>query len=261
MSTTATPRKFRIDVSDLVEDLRQHPLYEHVNDEADLRILMTSHVFAVWDFQCLLKALQRELTCVDVPWLPTADPQARRFVNEIVLDEESDQAPGGGYLSHFELYLQAMAESGADRLPIDRFLDSIRSGVRFEQAISAETIPPGVAQFVRCTLDIALSGQPHRIAAAFALGREDVIPAIFRRVVERLALVAPDRWSTFEYYLKRHIGHDEDVHGPLALRIFERLCGDDDDQAWAEAAQAARESLQARLTLWDNLVETLAKRS
>lgn len=253
------PDHIRIDVSDLVEDLRRHPLYESVSDEPELRLLMSNHVFAVWDFQSLLKSLQRELTCVDVPWLPTSNPLARRFVNEIVLDEESDHAPGGGYLSHFELYLLAMDESGADRSAIDRFIVSLRDGCSVDESLNFAAAPPGVAQFVRNTLDIARSGQPHRIAAAFALGREEVIPAIFRRLVDRLAVVSPERWSTFRHYLNRHIGHDEDVHGPLALEILAQLCGDD-DKAWSEAAQAARVSLQARLTLWDHVLEMIRNR-
>ena len=87
-----------------VERLMRHPLYDELRDEESLRVFMRSHVFAVWDFQSLLKALQRCMTCVEVPWFPTADPTARRLVNEIVLDEESDTVPGGIFLSHFELY-------------------------------------------------------------------------------------------------------------------------------------------------------------
>jgi len=88
--TTKVSSQARINVADLVEAVRTHPLYEHVSDEHSLRLLMRTHVFAVWDFQSLLKSLQRSLTCVEVPWLPTADAEARRFVNEIVLEEESD---------------------------------------------------------------------------------------------------------------------------------------------------------------------------
>ena len=62
--------------------LAEHPLYGHLRDEATLRAFMEAHVFAVWDFQSLLKALQRLVTCVDVPWVPTADPEARRLLNE-----------------------------------------------------------------------------------------------------------------------------------------------------------------------------------
>jgi len=113
--TDATEQQLETALAPLRERLMTHPLYAHLRDEETLRIFMAAHVFAVWDFQCLLKALQRLVTCVEVPWLPTADPEARRLLNEIVLDEESDQAPGGGYLSHFELYRQAMQEWGLSR--------------------------------------------------------------------------------------------------------------------------------------------------
>src|ERR1700745_2120390 len=90
----------RFELQHLVDAVRNHALYGHVTDDGSLRVLMRKHVFAVWDFQSLLKALQREATCVDVPWTPTPDPEARRLVNEIVLDEESGQTPWGGHLSH-----------------------------------------------------------------------------------------------------------------------------------------------------------------
>ncbi len=177
---------------------------------------MRSHVFVVWDFQSLLKALQREVTCVQVPWLPTTDPEARRFVNEIVLDEESDEAPGGGFVSHFELYLQAMQDCGADTRPIRGFLGDLRQGRQVGEALARPDVPLGVASFVRHTMAVAASCQPHRIAAAFAYGREEVIPAMFRRLVDRLADIAPQRWSTFRYYLERHIGQDRrTTHTPV----------------------------------------------
>jgi hypothetical protein len=51
----------------LVAEVKNHALYASVTDDRILRVLMRAHEFAVWDFQSLLKALQRELTCVEVP--------------------------------------------------------------------------------------------------------------------------------------------------------------------------------------------------
>ena len=71
-----------------------------------IRMFMVHHVWAVWDYFQLLKRLQQELTCVRLPWRPRADAQLRRFVNEIVLEEETDVMDDGVYGSHLELYLK-----------------------------------------------------------------------------------------------------------------------------------------------------------
>jgi hypothetical protein len=255
--TDGTERRFQMSLDPLRERLVTHPLYAHLRDEETVRVFMAAHVFAVWDFQSLLKALQRQMTCVEVPWLPTSDADARRLVNEIVLDEESDQAPGGGYLSHFELYLQAMHECGADTAPMESLLGSLRAGMSVEEALSATGLPPGAAPFVRATMAIARSPDPHRVAAAFAYGREEIIPAMFGRLVNRLADLSPRSWGTFRYYLDRHIQADEDRHGPQARLLVERLCGSDDIR-WSEAAEAARISLEARDKLWNEIVLTLS---
>jgi hypothetical protein len=101
----------------LKDALLGHPVYREINSLAALRLFMEHHVFAVWDFMSLLKTLQVRLCCVGVPWLPAADPQATRFINEIVLAEESDEDGQGGYLSHFGLYLRSMTRCGPTPAP------------------------------------------------------------------------------------------------------------------------------------------------
>lgn len=76
---------------------------------------MQGHVFAVWDFMMLLKQLQRKLTCVDKIWLPPKSNNTARFINEIVVGQQTDVHPDGkNHASHFQLYLEAMREVGAD---------------------------------------------------------------------------------------------------------------------------------------------------
>lgn len=255
----ATEQQFEITLAPLRERVVAHPLYAHLRDEGTLRIFMETHVFAVWDFQSLVKALQRLVTCVEVPWLPTSDPEARRLLNEIVLDEESDQAPGGGYLSHFELYLQAMQECGANVTPIQTFWGSLRAGLSVEEALETSSVPPGVGPFVRATMAIARSSEPHRVAAAFAYGREEIIPAMFLRLMDQMAELSPRSWGTLRYYFDRHIRTDSDRHGPQARLLMRRLCGSDAIR-WSEAADAARTSLEARDRLWNEVVRTLTSK-
>jgi Protein of unknown function (DUF3050) len=250
--------KVRID--DLVDTLVRHPLYQQVCGERELRYFMQSHVFCVWDFQSLLKALQRHLTCVEVPWIPTADGEARRLINEIVLDEESDLMPNGGYLSHFELYLQAMDQCGADTERILRLIHLLRAGTDTHEALIKANLPPGVAEFVGTTLRVAGSGEVHRIAAAFTYGREDVIPVMFQEMVRSLVQRDTGRWSLFLHYLNRHIEHDGERHGPLSRALVQRLCGQD-NRLWAQAEETARASIEARLRLWDSISEGLRRPS
>jgi hypothetical protein len=93
--------------------LLAHSLYARMASLDDVQRFMESHVFAVWDFMSLLKRLQRDLTCLDLPWVPVGEAEVRFLINEIVCGEESDIDPAGTRISHFELYLRAMHEAGA----------------------------------------------------------------------------------------------------------------------------------------------------
>jgi len=74
--------------------LATHQVYSAISSLDHVRTFMETHVFAVWDFMCLLKALQRALTCTETPWIPRGDAATRRLINEIVLSEESESAIG-----------------------------------------------------------------------------------------------------------------------------------------------------------------------
>jgi hypothetical protein len=219
-------------IAPLRDRLASHPLYAGIQTARHLQTFMESHVFAVWDFMSLLKCLQRRLTCVEVPWRPTPFPECRRFINEIVLGEESDLFQGRP-ISHFELYLEAMRESGADTVPILNLLS--------------------VAQDVS-GLDLRTVEAP--VAAAFTFGREDVIPDMFRGLVRDLNAKLGGRFAKFQWYLERHIEVDGEDHGPLALRMIADLCGQN-EQLWEEAGQAAETALVARLALWDGILAGL----
>lgn len=233
----------------LAEGLHRHPVYARVRDEASVRVFMRHHVFAVWDFQSLLKALQRRLTCVELPWLPTGDPQARRLINEVVLEEESDEHPDGGYASHFELYLQAMRECGADTGPIERLTSALADGEDYRALLDAGGLPGGVGRFLDATLRSIESGDLHRMVALFTYSREDLIPGMFTALVRELAR-RDGGWRLFRWYLERHIEVDGERHGPISHALLQRICGDD-ARLWREAGETAIDALEARVALWD----------
>ena len=243
------------DVSTLRQQLFQHPLYNSVQTADNLRLFMREHVFAVWDFMSLLKRLQQLVTCCNVPWMPPADARVSRFINEIVLGEECDEDGLGGYASHFELYLQAMEEVGADSRPIRDFLKAVSAGIPIEQALAKVPILPSTRRFVAATMQLAEHGRPHEVASAFFHGREDVIPDMFSRLVKSLPRegVHVDR---LVHYLNRHIELDANDHGPLARRLVESLCQDDPARLQA-AERTAIASIQSRIELWDGLLTAI----
>ncbi len=127
-----------------------HPMYAALDSTPAIRTFMEHHVFAVWDFMSLLKSLQRTLTCVELPWVPTGPTGSRRLINDIVLVEESDERHDG-FISHFELYLDGMREAGADTSVIGGFIDRIRGGQPVLDAMEEVKVPGPAAEFMRIT--------------------------------------------------------------------------------------------------------------
>ncbi|WP_242582007.1 DUF3050 domain-containing protein [Amycolatopsis sp. 195334CR] len=243
----------RSSISGIRAEVTGHRIYRLLRDRTDVTTFMAHHVFAVWDFMSLLKALQGRLTCVRVPWIPRDAPLSARLINEIVLVEESD-AVESGFTSHFELYRQSMAAAGADTAPIDEFLGLLRSGIPVPRALVTAGVPDAAAEFVRTTWSLISEGTVHQQAAAFAFGREDLVPAMFAQVAaeeERLAL--------FRLYLERHVGADGERHGPTALHMLTELCGAD-ELKWRECLDTVHEVLRARLALWDGICAALDRR-
>ena len=259
-AVTSPPPRHTIDLGDLRQRLLAHPIYAMVDSPARLRRFMEHHVFAVWDFQSLLVALQQKLTCTTLPWIPTPDREARRLVNEIVLDEQSDELPDGTHASHFELYLDCMRQAGADTGPIETLLTLLAAGIPLDRALNEAHVPAAAAAFVRTSFAIIASGSAHKIVAAFTYGREDVIPEMFRPLVVALAAQDPHSWERLRFYLERHIEADDEKHGPMCRRIVASLCGDDAGR-WAEASATARGSLQSRIDFWDAIRAEIAPES
>jgi hypothetical protein len=239
----------------LYDSLAGHPLYGSFETVEDLHVFMEAHVFAVWDFMSLLKTLQRGLTCVDVPWLPSRFALSRRLVNEIVLGEESD-IYGTEAVSHFELYLRAMRECDASTTAIETLLKELHDGAGWERALAMSGAPAAAQRFVRTTFAVIDSNKLHAIAAAFTFGREDLIPDMFRGFIRDQNEKLQGRLELIRWYMERHIEVDGEEHGPMALRMVAELCGDDAAK-WQEATDAAEMALRARIALWDGIAETL----
>lgn len=251
--------KIQDSIAPLNERLRSHPLYDAMRTVEDVQIFMENHVFAVWDFMTILKSLQRALTCVDTIWVPSGNPQARRLINEIVLCEESDEDGEGGFASHFEMYLKAMERCEASTTQIEKFVAAIRNGTGPLIALENARIPDCTRQFVYRTLSTATHSQSCELAASFAYGREHLLPEVFDRVIDEVGELGNQRLGYFVHYLRRHIEVDGDSHGPMAEEMISHLCGNS-PLKWQLAEQAAVRALEARIRLWDGVLEQIETR-
>jgi len=240
----------------LRDKLKEHSLYENLQSIKDIKLFMENHVFAVWDFMSLLKALQIDLTTVSIPWMPNKNSKLARFINEITVAEESDFDKDGIIKSHFEIYLDAMYEIGADTSKIDYFIEQISHSKSVKESLENTLVLNAVKDFVSFTFDIVNSKEAHKIASAFTFGREDVIPDMFLKIVKEASIENNKSFDSFIYYLNRHIELDGDEHGPLSLQMIIELC-ENDNKKWEEVLEVAKQSLQVRINLWDGIEKLL----
>jgi hypothetical protein len=249
-------------IQKVIEPLRQeiinHKVYSVINDIDDLKIFMQYHIYAVWDFMSLLKSLQIGLTCTTTPWFPVGNANTRYLINEIVAGEESDVDSAGVRKSHYEMYLEAMDQCGADTTAIDAFIAALKETGDLHAAYLAAGVPAEAREFVNFTFDVIGSGKAHLQSAAFTFGREDLIPNMFVSIVGDLNRKFPDQLSLIKYYLDRHIEVDGDHHSHLALDMTAELCGENEEY-WKAAEEITVNSLQQRIQLWNGVYKEILR--
>ena len=234
--------------------LEAHSVFSKLNTLDELRVFMEHHVFAVWDFMSLLKRLQEIYVPHGSPWVPQSDGNVVRFINEIVMEEESDQAynsDGKRYVSHFEIYLDAMKEVGASTDSINYFLSEVRTS-GLEKALNLSCVPSPSREFMNHTFELIDQGKGHEIAASFSIGRESIVPVMFKRILE-LTKIGVNDAPVFHYYLERHAHLDGEHHGPMALKLLDDLCANEPEKE-NEVILQVQSSLNARIKLWDGVI-------
>ena len=145
-----------------------------------------------------------------------------------------------------------MREVGADTARAETFLEAVaQKGI--DQALDETALPPSIDQFIRHTFNVIRSNKPWIICAAFAYGRESIIPDMFQRLRQSEAMQSVN-CPAFDYYLARHVEVDGGVkdspgHGELALQLLDRLCEGIADRC-AEGERAGVEALRMRSEFW-----------
>lgn len=226
--------------------LVRHPVYRELTNLSAIQTFMECHIFAVWDFMSLLKALQNKVTCTNVPWRPSKySADVVRMINEIVLGEESDVDQNGKPSSHFHLYIRAMEEVGANTDAIFHFLETLNTS----------SLPLEVKAFVEHNLDTAQNGRVEEIAASFFHGREKLLPDVFQAILNTLDK-SGIHCPTLKYYFERHIEVDGESHGPLAEKCLQEICSGDEAKN-LRANYAGIQALRYRERLWDATLETI----
>lgn len=236
----------------------EHTLYNKLTKLEHVQIFMEHHVYAVFDFMSLLKSLQQNLTCTSIPWLPKGNANTRYLINEIVCGEESDTDASGKRMSHFEMYLEAMEQAGANTQSIRTFIAAIKDGASIEAGFEIAATPPAARQFMSTTFDIIYHTNIATQTAVFTYGREDLIPNMFHVLVSDINNQFPNKIDKFKYYLDRHIEVDGDHHKILAKEMLLELLPNE-QEAIVSIIKNVQKSLEARKVLWKGIEEIIIK--
>ena len=248
-------------IKSLRDKLLNHRLYSNIERIEDLQIFTENHIYAVWDFMSLLKALQIKLTCTKTPWVPNNNSQTAYLINEIVLAEETDVNQLGERKSHYELYIDAMIDIGAKIEFPTKNINEIASSKNVFASIDNLELHKNIKEFLRFTFSVIEEGKPHKIAAIFTFGRENLIPNMFNEILREFEKNIKDKdISKLIYYFERHIELDEDEHGPMALEMVSMLA-ENNPKKWDEIEKISIEALEKRILLWDAINDQLEKKS
>ena len=251
-------KRINQEIEILNNELTNHHLYNYLKTLEDVRVFTHYHVFAVWDFMSLLKSLQKSLTCIDIPWTPNSNSNTARFINEIVLGEETDIDKTGSFKSHFDMYIDAMKGIGADTKQISEFINYLNNNYSVYDALHKANVDSVVSEFVKFTFEAINTKKDHIIAAVFAFGREGLIADMFIEILNHSSSINQESYHSMIYYLERHIELDGDEHGPMAMKMIEELCGDDDHKI-TETIKYAKKALEYRIMLWDRIADAIQK--
>ncbi len=246
-------KKF-IFLQDKIKELNSHKLFEQgaTFTQEELKIFMEFHIYAVWDFMSIVKSLQNFICPSTYPWRPNKYSKngIAHLINEIVFSEESDVDENDNYFSHFDLYVSAMHDVGADSSNAMNFIEKFE--LHEHNLLEA---PKESFKFIQNTFNCIKSNKLSNIAAIFTYGRETTIPDMFSKILSKID-EKDIRYNNLRLYIKRHIEVDSSRHGPLSIQLFNYTCENSQD-IFDEAVEYAIKAIEARILLWDGVLKKI----
>jgi hypothetical protein len=218
-------------LSPLREQALNHDVYRLISHPQALTVFVEHHVFAVWDYAALYTAAHDSADSLSVRRASAA------------LDE----------------YRRAMVTYGADTRTIDQFEALTGAGTPWPHALDRACVPRAAARFVSRTLTLCQERSPIDLAATLLFGRERLMPSLYRRLAESLAVA---RSSGMEGLLAHFRQPGQKTMLPqdsiVAVALADR-CGRD-PSAWQSVYHAACAALHARLAFWDGIATAIRRR-
>ena len=242
-------------------ELNSHELFKSCEkfSQQELKVFMEYHVFAVWDFMSIVKSLQNHICPSGSPWLPNEYTKngIAHLINEIIFSEESDFDNKGNYYSHFDLYLLAMKDVGADTKKILKFINNFKNSGEVIYNASSQDYPKESIDFINNTFQCIKTNKIANIAGIFTYGRETTIPSMFKHILEK---IDNDNilYKNLRLYINRHIEVDSSRHGPLSMQLFKYVCKND-QEIYDEAIEHALEAIKKRISLWDGVLKKISQ--
>ena len=234
--------------------LESHRLYTALTRREALATFTEYHVVCAWSYNALLRSLQRDIFTQSLPINSDAHKEAIRILSEVAIEEQANESDDGQFISHLELYLDAMEDLGANTAPIIGFFDILAGGVGAAKAVEYADFCPEVAAYARTTVRL-LERQFHERAAGLFYEGEYFIPDRFLHQLNRLTPAVPvDR--LLEYF----DGHIEGLKRPgysAAGRLVEIFTADDEILS-EEAEQVGEQVMRQRVHLWNTVYDLVA---